>query len=351
MMKGTTNHLFYRSIPLLLFFIFFCFSALYVVFFYQPSIDMQINDGSLIKVTSKEQAEVEVYSQLPYQTTIQTNEGNQILVDTRLLGLSYFSQKNIDVLNQVSGVNLSNRIKQFFDLSFQNRITIYSDQLYLHGRIEDTLNQYPNLIKKEPIQEHLIVDQLGQLVVKPASPGFLMQPENFIAVIKEIEANGDFSERYVESELLYPTEAEPLSHYQNLIGLKQFQFSSNVTMLQNIRTGYYSIQNVFIPANATVSITDLIGPVDISRGFIAMEDSKGNSKIGVGIDELVDAFALAASENDTVLSITRYKGEVFSVGNVDNLERVLELKNNTNQDLVISSILDEDQFLIIIAKK
>ena len=70
-------------------------SLFYVIFVFNPTIDLSINGRPSMKVRSRSEAEIEVYRELPYKATFQLSTGQHFSVDMRFLGLSYFTESTL----------------------------------------------------------------------------------------------------------------------------------------------------------------------------------------------------------------------------------------------------------------
>ena len=105
-------------------------SLFYVIFVFNPTIDLSINGRPSMKVRSRSEAEIEVYRELPYKATFQLSTGQHFSVDMRFLGLSYFTEEELKRLDNISAKTVWDKFTPFFDTKENLQISIYPNRLF-----------------------------------------------------------------------------------------------------------------------------------------------------------------------------------------------------------------------------
>lgn len=323
----------------------------YVFFAFKPSIDMSIDNQSVIHVRSRSEAEVEVYRKLPYKATFQLSTGEQFSLDMRYLGLSYFSNKELSRLDKISTKTFWDKFTPFLDTEENIPIAIYPNRMFWLKPLNQTLKNEgeSDFLKQLPATNHLVKEGEDQLRIADKVNGYNIEPENFIKAAEEIAQTAKFENIPVESTVI---EAEDqtalLGEYSHLVDQTEVVLPESYIQSQNMRTAYYKMQNIYIAAGETKSISDLLGELNASSGYLAMKDNDDKSIYGSGVEKIIDAIEPLVFSK---MSVSSYKGQYFNVGQPKDGLTELTVQNNTSSDMVLSLGLEENRISIVLASK
>ncbi|MBP2624191.1 VanW family protein [Streptococcus oricebi] len=338
-----------KILPVGLLSVFLLGSLLYVVLFYRPTLDMSIKDQPVIKVESRSQAEIEVYKELPYKATFNLTTGESFAMDMRFLGLSYFSENELKRLDAISSKSFWGKFTPFFDTKQKQLISIYPNRMFWLAPLNKTLDSHPELLKQEPTTNYLTVDAEGNLIIADAIPGYQIDKEAFIKAANEITKTGKFNEISLESSALAAeSQAETLAQYPNLLQKSEFPLSSEYIPQHNLKTGLQKMQNIYIAAGETLTVSDLLGKLDASSGYLATKDKKGKDVYGLGVEQMIDAIEQLAQAK---MSVKSYRGQHFNIGDPAQGLTQLTIENNTANDMVFSLSIEDDKLSVVLASK
>ncbi|KXT84999.1 hypothetical protein ACVRXQ_05925 [Streptococcus panodentis] len=323
-------------------------SLFYVIFIFHPAIDMSINGRSPLQVHSRSQAEIEVYRELPYKASFQLSTGQSFSVDMRFLGLSYFTAEELRRLDNISAKTVWDKFTPFFDTSENLPIAVYPNRIFWLKPLEEVLTGYPNLLRQQPATNHLVMDGESAVKVADKSNGYQIEPAAFIQAAEEIAKSGKFDAVPVESQSVEAEDqAELLGQYSHYLERTEVAFPDNKTQEANMKTAFYKLQNIYLAAGETKSISDLLGDLTAESGYLPVKD-KDKEVYGMGAEQIVDAIRQLAFSRMNVVS---YRGQFFNIGNPAEGLTELTVQNNTDTDMVFSLSLEEGQITVILASK
>lgn len=324
-------------------------SLFYVIFVFNPTIDLSINGRPSMKVRSRSEAEIEVYRELPYKATFQLSTGQHFSVDMRFLGLSYFTEEELKRLDNISAKTVWDKFTPFFDTKENLQISIYPNRLFWLRPLNDVLAAHPDVLSQLPTTNHLVMDGESNVKVGDKSNGYKIDPAAFIQASEEIAKTGKFDDVKVES---MPVEAEDqselLSQYTHFIERKEVPLPTNAAQAQNMKTAFYKLQNVYLAPGETKSISELLGALNAESGYLPVKGKDNKEVYGQGAEQIIDAIQQLAFSRTNVIS---YRGQYFNVGTPAEGLTELTIQNNTETDMVFSLSLEEGQVSIILASK
>ena len=324
-------------------------SLFYVIFVFNPTIDLSINGRSPIQVRSRSQAEVEVYRELPYKATFELTTGQHFSMDMRYLGLSYFTAEELRRLDNISAKTVWDKFTPFFDTTENLPIAVYPNRLFWLQPLDQVLASHPEILSQQPSTNHLVMDGEEAVKVADKTNGYTIEPGAFIQAADEIVKTGKFENVKVNSQTVEAeNQAEQLAQYTHFLERKEVALPTDRAQAQNMQTAFYKLQNVYLAAGETKSISDLLGSLTAESGYLPVKDKDKKGVYGLGAEQVIDAIQQLAFSHMNVLS---YRGQVFSVGEPAEGLTELTVQNNTASDMVLSLSLEEGQISIILASK
>ena len=335
-----------KWIPLGLIGIFLISSLIYVAVSFKPTVDMSVNDGKVLHVRSRSEAEVAVYKTLPYKASFQLTTGESYEMDLRYLGFSYFSKKELKRLDSISQKSFWGKLEPFFDTSQNQLIAVYPQRTFWLASVEETLKDYPHLLRQEPQTNHLVLDHAGVMQVTAPIDGFQVEVSDFVAAAYQVSKTGKFDDVALTSTSI-PAEdqSELLSQYPNLVQHLEIPLPDDFVMNHNLQTAFNRMQNIYIASGETLDISALMGELTAESGYKAVE---GNKDYGIGTEQLIDTLKEAAFNHMTVLS---YKGKFISIGEPGDGLTQLTVENTTDRDMVFSLAMQNGSLSVVLASK
>lgn len=327
--------------------IFVISSLVYVAIDFKPTVDMAVNDGKVLHVRSRSEAEVEVYKSLPYKASFALSTGERYEMDLRYLGFSYFSEKELDRLDAISTKSFWGKFGPFFDTEQNQLISVYPQRVFWRGSIEEALKDYPNLLKQEPETNHLYVDGAGTMLMSEPVSGYQVEAADFAQAARDIAKTGVFDNVALPSTpIAAEDQSAQLAAYPNLIQKLEFEIPVDYESQHNVRTGFYRMQNIYIAAGETVNISDLLGPLNAKSGYRAVVTKDGKKVYGAGVEQIIDTIKEVAFANMTVQS---YKGKFINIGKPGEGLTQLTVENTTGRNMVFSLAIRDGILSVVLA--
>ena len=118
--------------------------------------------------------------------------------------------------------------------------------------------------------------------------------------------------------------------------------------MQNARKALTKMQNVYIAAGETVTVSDLLGKLDASSGYLATQDKNQKDVYGLGVEQIIDAIEQIAQ---TKMIIKSYRGQHFNIGKPAEGLTQLTIENNSSNDMVFSLSIEGDKLSAVLASK
>ncbi len=335
-----------KWIPLILLGLFILSSLIYVAVVFRPTVDITVNDGEVLHIKSRGEAEVKVYKELPFKASYSLTTGEAYEMDLRYLGFSYLSEKDLERLDTISTKSFWGKFKPFFDTSQNQLIAVYPQRVFWLVPLEESIKTYPHLLKQEPQTSHLVTDDNKTLSITEPINGYQVEESDFVETTYNIGRTGTFENIPLQSTaIVAEDESYLLAQYPNLVQALEIPMPDDFTLSQNIKTAFYRMQNIYIAAGETLDISELMGSLNAESGYRTSGD---DASYGVGVEQIIDTIKEMAYQNMTVLS---YKGEFINIGDPGDGLTQLTVENTTGQDMVFSLAIRNNTLSVVLASK